>query len=213
MNINYVLFDLDVSLVILHKYCIYNLHFNNLKGLLIDSEKVYTNVTNDILKPFNKQFNWKIKSQMMGKHERVASEYLINELQLPISIDDYLQIRNQKQFEAWPYLELKPGALKLVKHLVNNKIPIAVATGSRRESLNHKIKAEEVKHLISLFGDNVITADDVPIGKGKPLPDIFLLAAQKIGVDVNVKENLSHGLVFEDAIPGVQAGLNANMNG
>lgn len=58
--------------------------------------------------------------------ERVASEYLLSELDLPITVDDYLIIRNQKQAEAWPRLILRPGALKLIKHLLKHNIPIAV---------------------------------------------------------------------------------------
>ncbi|TIB70881.1 hypothetical protein E3Q24_02676 [Wallemia mellicola] len=200
------------------KYCLFDLD-----GLLIDSERMYTEVTNDILSKYGKQFNWTLKANMMGKHERVASEYLVSELNLPITVDDYLLLRNQKQAEAWPRLILRPGALKLIKHLLKHNIPIAVATGSRRTSLEQKMRAQPVKELMDLFGDNVVTADDITPGRGKPSPDTFLLAAQRLGATVgfNVDSNdapteehlvtRKSCLVFEDAVPGAQAGLNANM--
>jgi HAD superfamily hydrolase (TIGR01509 family) len=49
----------------------------------------------------------------------------------------------------------------------------------------------------------VVTPEDV--AHGKPAPDMFLLAAQRMGV---VPE---HCLVFEDAEPGVQAAVAAGM--
>ncbi|WP_210479274.1 HAD-IA family hydrolase [Naasia sp. SYSU D00948] len=49
----------------------------------------------------------------------------------------------------------------------------------------------------------VVTAEDVP--HGKPAPDVYLLAAQMLGVDP------AEALVFEDAEAGIQAGLAAGM--
>ena len=78
---------------------------------------------------------------------------------------------------------------------------------------------------MSLFGDNVVTADDIGSGNGKPKPDTFLVAAQRLGADVGYDVSATNQpsqqqlltrqtcLVFEDAIPGVQAGLNGDMKG
>lgn len=68
----------------------------------------------------------------------------------------------------------------------------------------------------------ILTADspEVPKGRGKPNPDIFLAAARKLGRDVGFPDSPSpaqvaeraRGLVFEDARPGVKAGVAAGMN-
>jgi HAD superfamily hydrolase (TIGR01509 family) len=50
-----------------------------------------------------------------------------------------------------------------------------------------------------------ITPLDVPVGRGKPAPDMFLLAAERMGV---APEKC---LVFEDAEPGIQAAIAAGM--
>ena len=82
--------------------------------------------------------------------------------------------------------------------------------------------------LFGYFGGKVVCADDGLIrqGRGKPHPDIFLVTATtclkrevgdgEIGESVVSEEQLAErakGLVFEDAIPGVQAGKRAGMNG
>jgi len=49
-KVEYVIFDLD--------------------GLMVDSERVYTEVTNDILAQYGKTMTWDIKAGLMGKHSR-----------------------------------------------------------------------------------------------------------------------------------------------
>jgi HAD superfamily hydrolase (TIGR01509 family) len=66
------------------------------------------------------------------------------------------------------------------------------------------LPALEVSGLRPLF-DIVVTPLDVPEGRGKPAPDMFLLAARRMGVAPETC------LVFEDAGPGIEAALAAGM--
>lgn len=77
-------------------------------------------------------------------------------------------------------------------------------------------------HIFSLFPPtSILTADSPEVKRGKPNPDIFLAAAHSLGRDVGTadecteeqKAERSRGLVFEDARPGVLAGIAAGMNG
>jgi beta-phosphoglucomutase-like phosphatase (HAD superfamily) len=65
-----------------------------------------------------------------------------------------------------------------------------------------EVKTSKHKELFSLF-DAIVTGDDVQ--NGKPAPDIFLLAGEKI------QATPESTLVFEDATFGVSAALAANM--
>lgn len=119
-----------------------------------------------------------------------------------------------------------PGALKLVQHLAAHGVPIALATGSQRR--NFEQKSAHLAALFDGFAGRVVCADDglVRPGRGKPHPDIFLVAAErflqrKVGTgevgerQVGAEEvaERAKGLVFEDAIPGVQAAKRAGMSG
>ena len=48
----------------------------DMDGLLIDSERIYTDVVNEILKPHGKEQTWDIKARLMGKPERDATRTL-----------------------------------------------------------------------------------------------------------------------------------------
>ncbi len=96
-------------------------------------------------------------------------------------------------------IRYKEGALELLEYLKKNGVKMAVASGSSRESVNH--------HLNEVGADKYITTSlggqDVKFGK--PSPDIFLLAAEKLDA------NPSDCYVFEDSPNGVRAAVAAGM--
>ena len=79
------------------------------------------------------------------------------------------------------------------------KVPMAIATGGSRLVAE---KTLQVLGLSDLF-DEVVTADDV--SAGKPDPEVFLLAAERIGIDP------TQCVAFEDAAPGIMAAQLAGM--
>jgi beta-phosphoglucomutase-like phosphatase (HAD superfamily) len=81
------------------------------------------------------------------------------------------------------------------------KIPMAVASGSDRKLVELSLEALGLSELFPV----IITPENVAPGRGKPAPDMFLLAAEKLGI---VPERC---LVFEDGHLGMQAAAAANM--
>ncbi len=171
-------------------------------GLLLDTECIYTQVTQRITGRFGKTFDWSIKGNMIGRPQLDAARYLVDALDLPISAQQYLEERNILLRQAFAQNDPLPGAERLVRNLHRNRIPIAVATSSNREMF--EIKITRHRAWFSLF-DVVVTGDDPEIEQGKPAPDIFLAAARRLAA---VPEET---LVFEDAPSGLAAGLAAGM--
>ena len=79
------------------------------------------------------------------------------------------------------------------------KLPMSVASGGTRPLVERTLELIGVRDLFPV----VVVAADVP--KGKPEPDIFLLAAKKMGVEPE------RCLVFEDGVPGLIGAERAGM--
>ena len=91
------------------------------------------------------------------------------------------------------------GLAALLDALESHNIPSAVATSAPRENVVHTLGE---LGLTDRFGA-VALSDDVP--RGKPFPDVYLRAAEGLGVDP------SACLAFEDAPVGVEAARAAGM--
>ncbi|MCI1934054.1 MAG: HAD family phosphatase [Atopobiaceae bacterium] len=88
----------------------------------------------------------------------------------------------------------QPGLDDLLTWLGCHHVPMAVASSSERDIVRHNICTAGVERFFS----DVVTGDMVK--RSKPDPDIFLLAAQRLGTDP------SRTLVLEDSPNGVRAG-------
>ncbi len=92
-----------------------------------------------------------------------------------------------------------PGAKQLLASLTSKKIPVALASSTNSAVL---AKLLPLIRLQDAF-DAVVGGDHV--ARGKPAPDIFLKAAEELGVPPR------HCIVIEDANAGVQAANAAGM--
>jgi beta-phosphoglucomutase len=93
-----------------------------------------------------------------------------------------------------------PGALTLLDLLAARGIPVAVATSAPQKNVEHTMRETGLTERVAV----VARGDEVP--HGKPFPDVFLKAAEKLGV---VPEQC---LAFEDAPVGVDAVRRAGMH-
>lgn len=96
-------------------------------------------------------------------------------------------------------VEYKKGAKELIDFLKKNNVKIGLASGTSRKSVEHHLN--EVK-ATDVF-DAIVAGNEV--ANGKPAPDVFLLTAEKMGV------NPENCFVFEDSQNGIKAGVAAGM--
>ncbi|KAI9781650.1 MAG: hypothetical protein M1839_005867 [Geoglossum umbratile] len=180
-------------------------------GLLINTEDIYTEVTNAILREYGKpDLPWSVK----------AARIFQNWAQLPISHAEYLEKSAALHTERFANAQPLPGVVALLHSLANCSAPqVHIALATATSTANYHVKTGHLGHIFSTFRDErKVLGDDPRIlaGRGKPAPDIFLLALKTIndgirrdGVEPEIKPE--ECLVFEDSVAGVEAGRRAGM--
>ena len=66
-------------------------------------------MTQEILEPYGKTFDWSVKSKMMGRGSLEAGKVLVEELQLPLTGEEWVKISSGKLLEQFPLATLLPG--------------------------------------------------------------------------------------------------------
>jgi pseudouridine-5'-monophosphatase len=175
----------------------------DMDGLLLNTEPFYTKASQVIAARYGKTFDWSVKSRMIGKRAKDSAKVFTESLDLPMSPEEYLVARQEVLEELFPTAEPMPGALRLTRHLHQNQVPQAVATSSDRK--HFVLKTSRHRVWFDIF-DCIVIGDDPDVRQGKPAPDIFLLAAERMGVPAG------QCLVFEDSPVGVEAACAAGMS-
>ncbi|EZA55810.1 hypothetical protein DMN91_012071 [Ooceraea biroi] len=181
-------------------HCIFDMD-----GLLLDTESLYTMAYNCVTQEYDKVYTWEHKAKIMGFRSTDALQTIIDLLQLPISVQMFEDKLASIYQEVFPKCNMMPGAERLLRHLKDNNVPIALATSSSQESSD--LKTQKWKHIFELFDHKVYGGSDLEVPRGKPDPDIFLVAARRFPDNPDP----SKCLIFEDSPNGVQAALAAKM--
>ena len=149
----------------------------DMDGLMFNSEDVYTVVGTELLRRRGHVFTAELKDAMMGLQAQPSFEQMIMFCDLKDTWEELSAESNRLFIKFLPsYLTPMPGLLDLLDALERADIPKAIATSSAREL---------VDPCLSPFGlqgrfQFILTAEDIV--QGKPHPEIYRTAAQRLGV-------------------------------
>ena len=167
-------------------------------GVLVDSELLSASMVVEVFGEIglNVDLPFVYKNFVGHAFTSVAANYAMTHgKNVPSDFVDSYRNRLLESFDR----HLKPMAgIKVVLDQLN--VPVCVATGASELRASRSL---EVAGLTSYFQNNVYSSSMVP--RGKPAPDVFLLAASSMGVH---PENC---LVIEDSTAGVEGGKAAGM--
>lgn len=184
-------------------------------GTLINTEDIYTEAATEALALYGKgPLTWDIKIDLQGRPGPEAAQRVVDFFELPVTREEFMRKLYEVQETKWDRSAFLPGALELLEYLKKHNVPIGLATSSN--TANYEKKTAHLEHGFSLFDGHIVTGDDsrIPPGCGKPKPDIWYACLKSIN-DAREKEGLEiikieECLIFEDGIPGVVSGKNAN---
>ena len=164
-------------------------------GLLVDTEIISYQIYAEILSGFGYTFSMEEYAQAYsGKTEIRNVTHLIETYRLPWTLEE-----GQKQVSLIEKrllaqgVALKPGAKELLSFLKQNRCKIALATSSTADRALSILS----EHSVVNYFDEFVFAGDIQ--KGKPDPEGFLKACEKLG------EKPENCLILEDSEAGIQA--------
>ena len=173
----------------------------DIDGTLINSE-IYT-IQSKIIE--GKKYGFDIKEEIvintLGMSKDISEKYFKSIYGDNFPYEELRIKRYDYIFDALEKNELqyKKGAKELINYLEENNYKFALVSSS-----GHKLIDKYIKHLDLFKKFNIIiTGDDVK--KGKPNPDGFLLAINKLNSKVD------NSLVIEDSKNGILAAKNGNI--
>ena len=170
-------------------------------GVLVDTETINNEVISRLLREDGLEMSpEEVARRTTGLAYSEMWEMFDDEVpgSLPVDIEEQQLTLEAERFRK--ELLPMPGAVEAVRCLGAAGMPMCVASNGTREKM---VVTLEITGLAGNFGDDFFGVDQV--AHGKPAPDIYLLAAQKMGVPP------SRCVVIEDSYPGAQAGLAAGM--
>lgn len=172
----------------------------DMDGLMIDSESLAKEAWQATARRFGREIDEAMFMRMLGLRETECTAMVLEALALPVTAEALWQERNDLFLASLPgRLKAMPGLPELVVELQARGLRRAIATSGERRYV------ELVMHELSLDStfDAIVAAQDVK--RGKPAPDVYLLAARRLGLEPE------QCLVLEDAPNGVAAAKAAGM--
>lgn len=170
----------------------------DLDGLLYDTEPLYWQVGSRLLARRGHTFTDAVQRQMMGRPGVQAMQVLIEAFNLnddPAALLAESETLYQDMLAGG--LQPMPGLAALIAHLEASGLPFGVATSSRRHFADQILARDSLADRLAFL----ITGDDVT--HGKPHPEMYLQAAEKLNVAAEAM------LVLEDSENGCQAAVAA----
>ena len=169
----------------------------DMDGTIFDTEKFYYQTWLEIAKKEGFIFGLEDKVRLSGKQSDESIAYMVENFSMDekeaIRIRKNLNELREKKFNELDYSLKKPGLLNLLSYLRENNKNIALASSSIKSRIDFLLDREGVRD----YFDEIISSDDIT--KGKPDPQIFNLAMEKIGADKNKT------YIIEDSLAGVKA--------
>lgn len=170
----------------------------DMDGVIFNTEDISHEVFSELAKEFGCVMEEKLHVAIMGTTELVWSKYFCTVWSLSIRPQEFaekywiIQERIEKE-----NLQIMPGVVPLLTELKKTDIRTALVTSTPIEHVENQLNKFNLKQYFTI----IITGDQVE--KGKPDPEPYLTAIEKLGL------KSTDCVVIEDAISGVESGKSA----
>ncbi len=173
----------------------------DLDGVLVDAEVWWDEIRAAWAEAHGRRWTPEDQAAVMGANSQGWGRIMRDRLQVELPVEAIVEAIVGAMVERYrsrgaPRI---PGVDEAVGRLAAAGLPLAVASSSHRAVIDAALGALGIAGLFRV----VVASDEV--ARGKPAPDVYLLAARELGVEP------SDCLVVEDSLNGVLAGRSAGM--
>jgi beta-phosphoglucomutase family hydrolase len=173
----------------------------DMDGVISDTQKLHARVESELLKRHGINLE---PDEITRRYAGIPDEVFLSDISkiygVSIDIEQFADEKWRLMIEtAQEGVDPIPGALELIAMLWKAGFKLAVASSSIKAFIDTVLDILDIKR----YFEAVVSVEDVL--RGKPNPDIFLLAAKLMGV------NPTDCVVIEDAVSGIKAAKKAGM--
>ena len=175
--------------------------FFDLDGTLMDSLGVWVDLDNRFVEDYHLVLPDDFYPRMEGmSFEETADYYLTVFPEIPRTREELMAdwCRDVSDFYE-NRVEIKRGVKPFLEILKKKGIRMGITSSNHRSLIEKTLSGHGIRSYFSV----IVTSGEA--GKGKPAPDVYLKAAEALGVSPE------KALVFEDVPKGILAGKNAGM--
>lgn len=173
----------------------------DMDGVIIDSEPLHAVISEGVLKELGGQPAERELYEFVGVRNEEMWAILKERHKLKESVEEILALHEKHKRRRFTEEPIEPveGIPELIREAKSKNLKIALATSSP------KFLAEIILERLNLYSffDILIAASD--ISRAKPDPEIYLKAAEKLGV------RPEECIAVEDSYYGMMAAINAGM--
>lgn len=172
----------------------------DMDGLMVDTEPLSRRAWDQVLATYGHTLDDSLYNSIIGYRFDETAATLIEAYDLPVNVDTLGRKKAAilAEFRA-SGVPVMPGLYELHAAINQRALPWAVATSSPR------YHAQEILQQLGLQDSCRVIAAGDEATRGKPAPDIYLLAAERLGISP------SRCLALEDSAPGCRSALAAGM--
>jgi len=172
----------------------------DLDGVLADSEPWWNEIDAKLLAEHGVTYRGEYHRNVLGVSYRLAVEFYKKTFGLSVPTEEMMRRRGEIATEFFAnHIDLFPSVKPTLEELRQMNLRLAVATSSVSASARPFLD----RHKLTSFFEVIVTGEEVD--RGKPYPDIYLRAAEKLSVATDAS------LVIEDSLSGIAAAKAANM--
>ena len=144
----------------------------DMDGLLFDTEKIFDDIWYQLSDQYHCELDRSFFDSTRGTTGTIMEKTIRQYFPMHIVSDLIEDLFRRTRMELTEHVPMKKGVVEILKYFTTNDIKISIASSSPKDMIINNLK---ISGIHSYIGE-IVSGDDVK--KGKPSPEIYLLAAK-----------------------------------